>query len=164
MESATPLQPIRELGKNLRVARKRRGLRIADLAQAAACSQDTLRRLESGDPGVSLGVLARVMEAIGCAQELASMLDAAKDSQGMKAEVQRLPQRVRRPLLPVERISTEQFWAEKRSRQAVSHSRVASGETPQCSLFAFSAEQLSGAQFRWPKGGFSALEDEDDME
>ncbi len=46
-------------------------------AQAAQCSQDTLRRLESGDPGVSLGVLARVMEAIGCVRELALLMDAA---------------------------------------------------------------------------------------
>ena len=164
MSQAVPIYFIAKLGENLRIARKRRGLRIVDLAQAAGCSQDTLRRLESGDPGVSLGVLARVMEAIGCAQELASMMNAAHDSEGLKAEVQRLPQRVRRPLLPVERISAEQFWDEKRSRQANSHARVASGEIPQSALFAFSAEQLQGAQFRWPEGGFSAQEDDDDVE
>lgn len=135
-----------------------------DLAQAAGCSQDTLRRLESGDPGVSLGVLARVLAAIGCAHELASIMNAANDPDGMKAEVQQLPQRVRRPLLPVHRVSAEQFWAEKRARQAVSHRRVASGEIPQSALFAFSEVQLRGAQFKWPKGGFSALEDDDDEE
>jgi transcriptional regulator with XRE-family HTH domain len=157
-------QPLAKLGENLRIGRKRRGLRIADLAQAAGCSQDTLRRLENGDPGVSLGVLTRVLEAIGCAQELASMMDAAKDSDGLKAEVQRLPQRVRRPLLTVERISAEEFWAKKRARQVVSYSRVACGEIPQSSLFAFSPEQLRGARFKWPKGGFSALEDDNDVE
>jgi transcriptional regulator with XRE-family HTH domain len=157
-------QPLAKLGENLRIARKRRGLRIADLAQAAGCSQDTLRRLENGDPGVSLGVLARVLEAIGWAQELASMMDAAKDSDGLKADVQRLPLRVRRPLLPVERISAERFWAEKQARQAVSYNRVASGEVSQSALFAFSAEQLRGAHFKWPKGRFSALEDDDDVE
>lgn len=154
-------QSIAKLGKNLRIARKRRGLRIVDLAQAAGCSQDTVRRLESGDPGVSLGVLARVMAAIGRVQELASMMDAAMDSDGMKSEVQRLPQRVRRPLLLVERVSAEQFWAEKRARQADAHSRVASGEIPQGALFAFSEAQLRDARFKWPKGGFSALEDDD---
>jgi transcriptional regulator with XRE-family HTH domain len=164
MSKATLSQPLASLGENLRIARKRRGLRIADLAQAARCSQDTLRRLEIGDPGVSLGVLARVLEAMGWTQELASMADAAKDSDGLKGEVERLPQRVRRPLLPVERISGERFWAEKRARQAVSYSRVASGEIPQSALFAFSAAQLRGAQFRWPKGGFSAREDDDDVE
>src|SRR5579871_197222 len=145
MNLEDPFQPIVKLGENLRIARKRRGLRIVDLAQAAGCSQDTLRRLESGDPGVSLGVLARVAAAIGCAQELASMMDAARDFAGLKGEVQRLPQRVRRALLPVKRISAEEFWNEKRARQAAAHSRVVSGEIPQSALFAFGAERLHGA-------------------
>lgn len=164
MHPEAELQPIVKLGANLRIARKRRGLRIVDLAQAAGCSQDTLRRLESGDPGVSLGVLARVAAAIGCAQELASVMDAAKDVVGLRGEVQRLPQRVRRALLPVEKISAEEFWDEKRARQAASHSRVVSAEIPQSALFAFGAEQLRGAEFKWPKGGFSALENDDDVE
>jgi transcriptional regulator with XRE-family HTH domain len=161
MEQNSTPDAVAKLGENLRVARKRRGLRIVDLAQAAQCSQDTLRRLESGDPGVSLGVLARVMEAIGCAQELALMLDAARDADGLKTEVQRLPQRVRRSLLPVEKISAEQFWIEKRARQAASRDRVAKGEIPQSALFSFSKEQLRGVRFRWPEGGFSAREDDD---
>lgn len=164
MNLEASFDPIVKLGENLRIARKRRGLRIVDLAQAAGCSQDTLRRLESGDPGVSLGVLARVAAAIGRAQELASMMDAAEDLEGLRGEVQRLPQRVRRALLPVERVSAEEFWEEKRARQGASRSRVASGEIPQSALFALGAEQLRGAEFKWPKGGFSALEDDDDVE
>ncbi len=164
MSLAATFQPIVKLGENLRIARKRRGLRIVDLAQAAGSSQDTLRRLESGDPGVSLGVLARVAAAIGCAQELASVMDPAKDFEGLKSEVQRLPQRVRRALLPVERVSAEEFWNEKRARQAASQSRVVSGEIAQRALFAFGAEQLRGAEFKWPKGGFSALESDDEVE
>ena len=164
MSAEGTFQPILKLGENLRIARKRRGLRILDLAQAAGCSQDTLRRLESGDPGVSLGVLARVTAAIGCAQELASVMDASKDFEGLKGDVRRLPQRVRRALLPVERVSAEEFWNEKRARQAVSSRRVASGEIPQSALFALDAKQLRGAELKWPKGGFSALENDDDVE
>lgn len=164
MSPEAAFEPIVKLGENLRIARKRRGLRIVDLARAAGCSPDTLRRLERGDPGVSLGVLARVAAAIGRAQELASVMDAAKDLEGLRGEVQRLPHRVRRALLPVERISAEEFWKEKRARQAVSHSRVVSGEIPQSALFALGAEQLHGAEFKWPKGGFSALEDDNDVE
>ncbi len=164
MSTEAAFESIVKLGENLRIARKRRGLRIVDLAQAAGCSQDTLRRLESGDPGVSLGVLARVAAAIGCTQELASVMNAAEDLEALKSEVQRLPQRVRRALLPVERVSAEGFWNEKRARQAGSHSRVVSGEIPQSALFAFGAEQLRGAEFKWPKGGFSALENDGDVE
>lgn len=50
-------------------------------------------------------MLARVAAVIGCAQELASVMDAANDFEGLKGEVQRLPQRARRALLPVERVS-----------------------------------------------------------
>ncbi|HVO48916.1 MAG TPA: helix-turn-helix domain-containing protein [Steroidobacteraceae bacterium] len=164
MNEKASFRPLARLGANVRIARKRRGLRIADLAQAAGCSQDTLRRLENADPGVSLGVLARVLEAIGWEQELSSMMDPAKDSLGLEAEVQRLPVRVRRPLLAVEKMSPERFWAEKGERQAVSRRRVASGEIAREALFAFSAEQLRGAQFSWPKGAFSALENDDDVE
>jgi hypothetical protein len=64
----------------------------------------------------------------------------------------------------VDRISAEQFWAEKRARQAASYNRVVSGEIPQNGLFAFNAEQLRGAHFKWPKGHFSAAEDDDDVE
>lgn len=39
---------------------------------------------------------------------------ARKDLSGLKGEVQRLPQRVRRGLLPVERVSAAEFWNEKR--------------------------------------------------
>jgi transcriptional regulator with XRE-family HTH domain len=164
MELNSTSDAVTKLGANLRVTRKRRRLRIVDLAQAARCSQDTLRRLESGDPGVSLGVLARVMEAVGCAQQLALMMDAAGDADGLKSDVQRLPQRVRRSLLPVEKISAEQFLIEKRARQVASHDRVAKGEIPQSALFTFSKEQLRGAQFRSPESGFSAREDDDDEE
>lgn len=90
-------------------------------------------------------------------------MGAAKDFEGLKGEVGRLPRRVRRALLPVERVSEEDFWKEKRARQAASRSRVVSGEIPQSALFALTAEQLRGAELKWPKGGFSALENDDDV-
>jgi hypothetical protein len=104
------------------------------------------------------------MSAIGCAQELASMMQPAKDLEGQQGQVRRLPQRVRPALLPVDRVSAEEFWNDKRARQARSHNRVVSGEIAQSALFAFSSEQLRGAEIKWPKGGFSALENDDDAE
>jgi hypothetical protein len=95
---------------------------------------------------------------------LASVMQPPKDLEGLQDEVRRLPQRVRPALLPVDRVSAEEFWKDKRARQASSHSRVASGEIPQSALFAFGSEQLRGAEFKWPKGGFSALENDDDVE
>ena len=64
----------------------------------------------------------------------------------------------------MERVSAEEFWKEKRARQAASHSRVVSGEIPQSALFVSGAEQLRGAEFTWPTGGVSPLADDDDVE
>ena len=49
-----------------------------------------------------------------------------------------------------------------RTPPAASHSRVVSGEIQQSALSVFGAEQLRGAEFKWPKGRFSVLENDDD--
>lgn len=49
------------IGKNIRLARKARKLTIAELASLAGVGTSTLSRLESGDEGISLGVLLSVL-------------------------------------------------------------------------------------------------------
>lgn len=63
--------------------------------------------------------------------------------------------------LRVEIISAEQFYAEKRSRQDASYKRVASKEVKQRDLFTFNEEVVRGVRLKWPKGGFSPLEDDE---
>lgn len=87
---------LKNLGHNLRVARKKRRLRIEDLAAAASCSPDTVRRLEAGNPGVSIGVLAMVINGLDRRKLIDDLLDVASDSGGLLLEEARLPQRVRR--------------------------------------------------------------------
>lgn len=87
---------LKKLGHDLRIARKKRRLRIADLAAAASCSPDTVRRLESGDPGVSIGVLAMVLLGLDRRSLLGDVLDVARDTGGLLLEEAHLPQRVRK--------------------------------------------------------------------
>lgn len=61
----------------------------------------------------------------------------------------------------MERISAEQIYAEKQSRQAASYKRVASKEVQQSDLFIFNEEQLRGVRLKWLKGGFSPREDDE---
>lgn len=81
------------MGAALRLARKRRGLTAELVAERAGMARDTLRALENGDPGVSLGSLANVLHALGLARELATL--AADDELGRKLQDAKLEERVR---------------------------------------------------------------------
>ncbi len=83
------------LGENLKTARKRRRISEARMADLALVSRDTIRRLEAGNEGVSLGVLASALWALGLDADLAKVADPARDLHGQSLEKMYLPQRIR---------------------------------------------------------------------
>ncbi|ESQ92688.1 helix-turn-helix domain-containing protein [Asticcacaulis benevestitus] len=86
---------LKKLGADIAAARKRRSITQARLAEGAGINVSTVRRLESGDHGISLGVLAMVLVVLGEPSRLGSLLDGAKDEVGQMLDTQNLPQRVR---------------------------------------------------------------------
>jgi len=84
-----------KLGGDIRDARRRRRLPVALLADRAFISRSTLSKVEKGSPGVSLGVYACVLSALGLLPRLAELADARWDALGLELEEERLPQRVR---------------------------------------------------------------------
>jgi len=88
---------LRNLGRDIRIARKKRRLPVADFAARMAVSPATLARLERGDAGVSVGGLAMALLALGELRRLDDLLDVAKDDTGLLLDIDRLPQRIRRP-------------------------------------------------------------------
>jgi transcriptional regulator with XRE-family HTH domain len=58
------------LGERLRQARLRRTYAAETIAQRAGVTRKTLSRVEQGDPAVSLGVYARVLQALGLDDDL----------------------------------------------------------------------------------------------
>lgn len=84
-----------KLGSDIAVARKRRRFTQQRLADGAGVNVATIRRLERGDPGVSLGVLVMTLLTLGESGRLGSLLDVAKDDIGLVLGVNELPQRVR---------------------------------------------------------------------
>ncbi|MEI8396788.1 MAG: helix-turn-helix domain-containing protein [Rhodospirillaceae bacterium] len=84
---------IRKIGADLRVARLRRRLPMEIVAERAFISRGTLTRIENGDPGVSFGAYASVMQAVGLIDGLADVV--ADDQVGMDLEVENLPKRIR---------------------------------------------------------------------
>ncbi|MDR2014704.1 MAG: helix-turn-helix domain-containing protein [Azoarcus sp.] len=84
-----------KLGCDIAIARKRRRFTQMRLADGAGVNVATIRRLEKGEGGVSLGVLAMVLLTLGESGRLGNLLDVAKDDIGLVLGVNELPQRVR---------------------------------------------------------------------
>ena len=86
---------LKQLGNDLRSARLRRGISVADLAVRAGTSASTITRLEKGDAGVGIGTLSDVLVVFGLIDRMADLIDARKDELGMALDAERLPRRGR---------------------------------------------------------------------
>ncbi|MBS0446165.1 MAG: helix-turn-helix domain-containing protein [Proteobacteria bacterium] len=73
-----------KLGERLRLARKRRKLSNAVVAQRAGISRTTVYKVEAGDPGATLGAYVRVLAVLGLESSLNQL--AADDRVGRKLQ------------------------------------------------------------------------------
>ena len=97
--SSMPLpaaQALRKLGRDLALARRKRGISTSDMAARLFVSRDTLWRLERGDPTVALGTLATATFVVNLHDRLANLAAPASDDVALSLDEQRLPQRIRR--------------------------------------------------------------------
>jgi len=86
-----------ELGENIRLARRRRGLSASLLAERAGMSRPTLRAIERGDAGVTLVAVANVLHSLGLEHDLAQL--ARSDERGRELQDATLaPRRSKRKL------------------------------------------------------------------
>jgi transcriptional regulator with XRE-family HTH domain len=86
---------IERLGHDVRGARLRRGISVADLAVRSGTSPSSIARLEKGDPGVAIGTLADVLVALGLVDRLGDLIDIRKDDLGLALVAERQPRRGR---------------------------------------------------------------------
>jgi len=89
-------QALRQLGRDLAVARRKRAISTADMAARLFISRDTLWRLERGDPTVSLGTLATAAFVLRLHDRLAELAAPARDELALSLDERRLPQRIHR--------------------------------------------------------------------
>ena len=68
---------------------------MAVMAERAFVTRQTVSRVERGDPGVSIGIYATVIFALGMTERLAALVDASADRLGVMLEDEQLPKRVR---------------------------------------------------------------------
>jgi len=99
-ETKSPLpfevtQVARELGMHVRIARKRRRMLQSELAQKAGVGEKTIRRLEKGEDGVSMGNVLSALWALGLLPTARALANPETDVHGKTLELACLPERVR---------------------------------------------------------------------
>ena len=100
--STPPLPRVRRvleaLGQNVRLARMRRGLSASLLSERAGMSRPTLRAVERGDEGVTIGAIANVLTSLGLVEDLERVgRDDQLGRQLEDAKLQAAPRVRRRP-------------------------------------------------------------------
>jgi len=88
---------LKKLGADLSLARRRRNLSQAMLAERLGTSVMTVRRMEAGHPGTALQYLARALQVFGELDKINALLDSAQDTVGLILMDERVPKRVRKP-------------------------------------------------------------------
>lgn len=99
MNALIPLpveRAIRKLGGDISLARRRRHISQASLAERMGASVSTVRRMEKGDPRVPIHFFARALHVFGEIQALEHLLDTPNDEIGLTLMDEHLPTRVRR--------------------------------------------------------------------
>ena len=87
---------LRKLGRDLALARRKRGISTEDMAARLFVSRNTLWRLERGDPTIASGTLATAAFVLQLHDRLADLAAPATDLLALNLDERRLPKRIRR--------------------------------------------------------------------
>ena len=80
---------LRKLGRDLALARRKRGISTSDMAARLFVSRDTLWRLERGEPTVSLGTLATAAFILKLHDRLANLAAPGSDEIALSLDERR---------------------------------------------------------------------------
>jgi transcriptional regulator with XRE-family HTH domain len=83
------------LGTDIATARTRRRIPQRLFAERMMVTLQTVQRLEHGDPGVSMSVLATALWVLGLSDRLSDIAAPARDLVGTAEDIRRQPRRVR---------------------------------------------------------------------
>lgn len=75
---------LKELGGNIKLARKRRRLSEMQVAERAAIARSTLQLIEKGSPGVAMSAYLQILFVLGLEKDLLQV--AANDALGRKLQ------------------------------------------------------------------------------
>lgn len=77
-------QAMKQMGEQIKLARKRRHLSMQDIAERATVNRLTISKVEHGDPTVSMGIYARVLYALNLEKDITLL--AADDALGRQLQ------------------------------------------------------------------------------
>ena len=77
-------QKMQIVGEQIKLARLRRNLSVAQIAERATCSPLTVSRIEKGSPTVSIGIYLRVLYALQLEDDI--LLIAKDDELGRRLQ------------------------------------------------------------------------------
>lgn len=89
------IEALKMLGNRLKKARLRRNESQEMVAKRTGTTRATQKRLESGHPGTTLGVLMNTLYVYGLLDQLDEVADPDKDSVGKALEMNRAPKKSR---------------------------------------------------------------------
>lgn len=83
------------VGENIKTWRRIYSLKAAQVAERAGISPGTLRKIESGDPTVSVGAYLEVLRSLGLLDAFTESTDPLNTDIGRMRVTENLPKRVR---------------------------------------------------------------------
>ena len=77
-------QAMKQMGEQIKLARRRRHLSMQDIAERATVTRLTVSKVEHGDPTVSMGIYARVLYALNLEKDITLL--ASDDALGRQLQ------------------------------------------------------------------------------
>lgn len=84
---------LKEMGRLLSEARKRRGMSLVELARRAGVDRRTLSQLESGQPGVSIGLFFQALSLLHLGKGIEEFLKPENDIETASLKVRKIRKR-----------------------------------------------------------------------
>lgn len=86
---------LKEVGRLITEARKRRGMSILDLANRASVDRRTVSQLEAGHPGVSIGLFFQILSLFNLVKGIEEFLKPENDIETAATKVRQIRKRQR---------------------------------------------------------------------
>jgi transcriptional regulator with XRE-family HTH domain len=88
---------LKEVGRLVTEARKRRGMSLVDLATRACVDRRTVSQLEAGSPGVSIGLFFQILSIFNLVKGIEEFLKPENDIEAAAAKVRQIRKRQKIP-------------------------------------------------------------------